>query len=157
MPGIPSGGCRRILFAVRSHEIVPISFLLLKLIPQGCEMLFNFRRYVKKRLKRPAQVFPGQKDLPGTQGGAVGFGLPLFMRRTVAYLCAHPDQDRPIAFPGPFYCSANLINIITILYLQHPPAISFKALSHIFGESNIRAAVNSHPVIIIKADQLVQL
>ncbi len=80
----------------------------------------------------------------------------LFVRRAVADLCPDRDEGRAIAGASLFKGRSHRLNTVTLFNPQHLPAVGFKAFPHIFSESDRGSAVDGNPVVVVKADQLVQ-
>ena len=82
----------------------------------------------------------------------------LFVRAAVSDMGFDANQRRAGRFfLGGVNGGSNHLRIIAMLDPAHMPAIGFEAFRDIFGKGQTGRAVNRNRVVIIQADQLVEL
>ena len=146
----------RIGFAVGFHQFVPVFLIFPALGQFGVEMGLHFFRYHKGLAAVPAGGFLGLCHVFRTQGFPVGTGhvLPGTAEPDMGL---HDDQGRFLRFLfGGFDGFGQGFHIFRRSHPQDLPAIGFEPGSHIFPESDVRAAFNGDLVVIIQEDQFAQ-
>ena len=105
------------------------------------EMLVDAVRHQELRILGPAVEFFGELDFLYAERLAVRFGAVLLVRRAIADMAVDDDQRRP-ALVRVSRRLRSLPFVVGIADVQHVPAEPRKRVADIFGEGDIRAALD---------------
>src|SRR5438309_7762706 len=139
------------------NQFVPFFFLLRAAFDRLSKMRERFVGNVKELVFGPAEMALGLTHGIFARRVAVRFarsgsGHAVTNRRL------HRDQRRPI---GNRLCVANRGfdggEIVSVLDGRSMPAVSFKALWHIFGKSERSKAFNRYVIVVVKINQFAKL